>query len=237
MNNSISLTKPKMTTLDFSSLMDKAKKYVLAQDVLSLLTDNWCMQNIGNDILYLKHIYVEEEHSLYQIILSHNTEYSGVYKMELRGKDFQCKFDSTKEIFAIKTNNYFELSPFYTSKQIMELRVEDAVDFKESLFENIAEFSVDHLIFTNRGKKTYIRNLDLKQFKTKVLKFYEKNKATITDVSFVEKKKEYYISRFDLSEQEFKKQLIGLGYVTEQEYNLYSNKNTLDNSLIKIEII
>lgn len=238
--DSVSLLKAnvdKTNAINFYSLLDKAKKKVLAQDIISLLTENWCMQTIGNDILYLKHSYCEEEHSLYQIILSNNSEYSGIYKMELRGKDFSCKFDTQTETFMIKTSNFFELSPFYTSKQITELRQKDAIDFKESLIEMVNENNVDHIIFSNNDKKTYIRNVNFQQFKTKVMKFYEKNKATISSAAFIEKKKEYYISRFDLKEDEFKKELIGLGYITEKEYNTYANRSSKIQDILKIEII
>lgn len=236
MSNSITLSLTKNPAIDLAALKDDVKNTFLAQDIISLLTKHWCLQKIGNDILYLKHIFVEEEHSLYQIILSNNSEYSGVYKMELRGKDFHCKFNSHSDVFEIKTNNFFELAPFYTSKQITELRVADAVDFKQSLFDYIEQINVDHLIFIQNGNKTYIKNSNFQQFKTKVKNFYEKNHAKITGVSFIEKKKEYYISKFDLPEQEFRKQLIELDYVTEEEYIKYNNfKNNPD--IIKVDFI
>ncbi|MFW6046371.1 MAG: hypothetical protein ACOCP4_01080 [Candidatus Woesearchaeota archaeon] len=214
---------------------------------LRILLKNWCVQKIDDEYLFYKHFESDRKGVINQLILSGN-DYDGIYEFEIFGHDLELTNIYNKQlkemIMQIKSKSNFDLASFEQNNTTIKLyKTQD--DFWSNVRKIETKLStIDTVIISTTNKDIKIRQQGMGEikFKIKYKNLIKKHKDDIVSINFISKSKPLYISRDELSEQEFKNKLFDFGLITPEEYDLYAKSNkyvkaSLYRGLKKIKII
>lgn len=222
-------------------------KDLFVKSRIEMLLDSWCIQKMGEDeYLFFKHIISPRKSVLYQLVLSGGDD-DGIYEFELVNKNlsFETIEVDNKSILKVNTISNYDLAGFDKSefnKKLFLDNEDDRVTLKKYLRE-LSSF--DSIIL----EKYDGLNIELKQkpmgeikFKKKIAYYFKYELKTIKTITFKRKKSYKYISRLDLGSKNFKEELIKRGFVTEEEYEMYTKaslnqRKKYYDSLKRVEIV
>lgn len=227
----------------------KEMKTTYLKNKVNILLNNWCVQKINNEYTFFKHIQSDRKGVIHQVILSGN-EYDGVYELEIfgHGLTFENKVVDREAIMKINTNSNYDLAQFTKEShcETLEMRDNDINVFKEEFLKYNAKLSsYDVLKIYLKNKETITLNkkqIGEIRLKKQLRTLLRDNIIDIDKIKFYQKKRDLYLYREELGSIQFKEELIAKGYVTEEEYDLYTTQKeeickNLYKSLKKVEII
>lgn len=213
---------------------------------LSVLINNICFQKLDNTYIFFKHFASKKKGIIYQLLLSGN-DYDGIYEFNVFGHNVKFRNIITEEgstIFKIETTSNFDLAEFDVKDETTTIIKKDELQFKREVNSCIKKISLYDIILIHLEDDVIkLNNNFLGETRTKKqIREILKNSDDILKIDFIEKKKKHFISRYDLGEEEFKKQLIELNLISEEEYKLFTNFNdelnkNLETKFKKVEII
>jgi hypothetical protein len=92
----------------YISLSNKTKR-----TLLEVLKDRWMLYQLGNDSIYVTHVYAGRQDVLYQIILS-GQEWDGIYEFALKGKKIVAEgyIIDGKNTLVIESQGNYNLATF-----------------------------------------------------------------------------------------------------------------------------
>ncbi|QUH22035.1 hypothetical protein [Alkaliphilus sp. B6464] len=226
-------------------------KDVFLKTEIEILLNNWCVQQINQEYIFFKHFNSNRKGVIYQLILSGN-EYDGIYELEVFGHDLKFKNVFKKEIndlmIEVKTNGNYDLARF--NKKSYTFTVDRNITGDESFkieirkyLQQLSKIDIVEVI----GLDNSIIQFDQQElgeikFRGKLHNLLKKSINDIQKINFCKKKKQYYISKLDLGEEAFKKELFKRNMITPEEYEIYTTGDRNENAklfseLRKIEII
>lgn len=214
---------------------------------LELLMNNVCIQKLeDNSYVFFKHFASKKKGIIYQLLLSGDS-FDGIYEFKVFGHNVNFNKNITKEgvVVRIETTSNYDLAEFDVKDIITNIEKNNDIQFRQELDIILRKISNYDVINVYLGDEVIsINNNFIGEVKTKkqIRELLRKRYCDISRIECIEKKKKHYISRIDLGEKEFKRQLIELELVTEEEYNLYTKFNDklykeLESKYKKVEII
>ena len=128
-----------LTTINNAKLNIKDKEKIT---LTKLILDRWMLFNVSGDNMYVLHVASETTNTLYQIILGEESEWSGIYKLALKGKKVKWGgkiVDGRKTLVIESTENYepasFQNEETGAFEYITRLDFENDEDFKKALLK------------------------------------------------------------------------------------------------------
>lgn len=224
-------------------------KNIYLKTKLEILLNNWCVQKINNEYIFFKHFNSNRKGVINQLILSGN-DYDGIYEFEIFGHNLKMStvFDKTINdlVMKVESCSNYDLAVFNKKKNriIISKKNLSEEDFWKEIKKQLSRLSIFDIVVVNYDNADVI----IDQHQLGELKYrkktYEalKDKEKVKEVQFIQKKKPYYISRLDLGEEEFKRELIQRKLITPEEYDLFTSQNpeicsVIYKNLKKVEII
>lgn len=194
---------------------------------LDLLLSNTCIQKLDKDnYVFFKYFASNKKGILYQLLLSGDSD-DAIYEFGVFGHDVKF-IQKLRQPLRIETKSNYDLAEFDVKDITTTVMKENDIQFKQDLKEVLRNVSVFDIINVHVNDKVIVINNNLigeVKSKYQIRDILRKKYDGITKIEFIEKKKKHYISAFDLGRDEFKRQLIELNLVTEDEYNLYTKFN------------
>lgn len=207
-------------------------KDVYLKAKLEILLNNWCVQKTNNEYVFFKHFNSNRKGVINQLILSGN-DYDGIYEFEIFGHDLRMQniYDKTINdlVMKIESCSNYDLAAFNKKKNVITVskKTHSEESFWKEVSKQLARLSAfDIIIVSYSNEKVVIDQQQHGELKYRK-KTHEalKNKLDIQDVQFIQKRKQYYISRLDLGEEDFRNELIKRNLITPEEYSLFTTQN------------
>lgn len=231
-----------------SEKVEKSKaRDTVGKKKVELLMKKTCIQKLNsNSYVFFKHFASTQRGVIYQLILG-GEEFDGIYEFKMFGKDIGLKYGENKlgKCLEIDSSINFDLAEFDIKDVTTVFKRKNDVQFKGEMNTLLREcISYTSITFTfNDGKvQTVKHNSNEVKYKGIIRNILKEHFNDIKEVSCFEKKKKHYVSKIDLGEEEFKRELLELGLVTKEEYKLFTNFSNEDYNIYKedftnIEII
>lgn len=213
---------------------------------LELLMNNICVQKLDNDsYVFFKHFASKKKGVIYQLLISGDS-FDGIYEFKVFGHNVNFKNKITEDgvVVKIETTSNFDLAEFDVKDITTTIKMIDELQFKRD-FNKIKGKLINYdiiLVYLKNEIITINSNI-IGEVKTKKqIRELLRNNKDIVKMEFIEKKKKHYISKIDLGEQEFKRQLLELNLLSQEEYELYTKCNDkifseIQSKFKKVEII
>lgn len=226
-------------------------KDIYLKTKIEILLNNWCVQKTNNEYIFYKHFNSNRKGVINQLILSGNN-YDGIYEFEIFGHDlkFQNYYDHTinNMIIKIESLSNYDLATFIKKNtNVIIDRKEKNNDniFWDEINKNILKLlSYDSVVIETSNNIFELNHQQLGEikFKRKILTILKNYKPDINLIKFKQKKKQFYISRMDLGEEDFKAELFKRQLISPQEYDLFTKQDKqvcseLYKNMKKIEIV
>lgn len=201
-------------------------KDIYLKTQIEKLLNNWYVQKIKNEILFYKHFKSNKKGLIYQLILSGN-DYDGIYEFEIFGHNLSIKnvLKNNDVVMVVKSLSNCSLALFekgggktiLCSKQYLNNDF-----FKKDVIKRL--YNYDAVSVSTTTNKNILINLNEtgEIAERKIVAIF--NNEEVRMVQFIEKKDQYTISYIDMGAKKFKKELIEKGYVTLEEYTLFTSK-------------
>lgn len=202
---------------------------------LDLLMNNICVQKLEeNKYTFFKYFASKQKGILYCLLLT-GDELDGIYEFKVFGHDL--KFESVimdhGVVTKISSVSNYNLAEFDMKNVVTKVKKEDDIMFKKDMNKFLSkaiDFDVITIYFKNEIIEFNQKNYDEIKLKREIRSLIRNRYDDINSIEGLERKKKLYISALDLGVKEFKKQIIELDLVTEEEYALYTKFN---NDLFK----
>jgi len=224
-------------------------KNVYLKAKIEILLNNWCVQKTNNEYIFFKH-FNNRKGVINQLILSGN-DYDGIYELEIFGHNLKIHnvFDKTINdlVIKIESSSNYALATF--NKKNDKITVLRKNHGEESFWNEITHyisrlstFDIINIILENETITIDQQQLGELKFRKKTYECLKKYREQINNIQFIQKKKNYYISRLDLGEEGFKNELLKRKLITPEEYNLFTTQNKdicskIYKQMKKIEIL
>lgn len=202
---------------------------------LDLLMNNVCIQKLEeNKYTFFKYFASKQKGILYCLLLT-GDELDGIYEFKVFGHDL--KFETAIMDHGVVTKvcsvSNYNLAEFDMKDVVTEIKKENDITFRKEIkkfLPKIIDFDVVTIKFKNEIMEITQKNYDEISFKKEIRSILKNRYEDIESIEGLEKKKKLYISALDLGVKEFKKSIIDLNLVTEEEYSLYTK---FDNELFE----
>lgn len=244
--NYIDLIPPKA---EHTKIVANIKDIYLKAKIETLL-NNWCVQKTNNEYIFFKHFNSDRKGVINQLILSGN-DYDGIYELEIFGHNLKMYnvFNETINDLVIKveSSSNYDLATF--NKKSDKIAVLRKNHTEESFWKEVAQhishlsiFDTINIALENETITIDQQQLGELKFRKKTYECLKKYREQIKNIQFIQKKKNYYISRLDLGEEGFKNELLKRKLITHEEYNLFTTQNKdicskIYKQMKKIEIL
>lgn len=204
-------------------------KNVYTKTKMEILLNNWCVEKTNNEYIFYKHFNSDKKGVIHQLILS-GGDYDGIYEFEVFGHDlsFENVYDQNSNDLVMKINSLsnYDLAEF--NKKGYKFTVDKLNKTKDEFMADVTKYLSKLSRFDVVEVKKDSKVIELNQQQLGEVKFrkriYEFLKDNIDGIKFIQKKKQYCISKIDLGEKDFKEEIINMGLVTEEEYNTYTSQ-------------
>ena len=182
-----------------------------------------------------------------QLILSGN-DYDGIYEFEIFGHDLKMISIFDKNIndlvMKIESCDNYDLAVFNKRKRITVSKSIGRRQFWKEVAKQLSRLSSFDIVIVSYGeeKKTFDQQqLGELKYRRKTQEAL-KDRSKVQDVKFIQKRKQYCISRLDLGEEGFRNELIKRKLVTPEEYSLFTAQDedicsAMYKNLKKVEIL
>lgn len=210
-------------------------KDVKLRKKLEVLINNVCVQKLEeNKYTFFKYFASKKKGVLYCLLLT-GDELDGIYEFKIFGHNVNFENIITKDgtILRINTTSNYDLAEFDMKDVTTKIKREDDLIFKKEINKFISKLIYFDIVTIKLKNKTIELNQNSFgeiKFKKEIKNILKNKYNEIISIEGLEKKKKLYISSIDLGQKEFKKQIIDLDLITEEEYNLYTKFN---NELFK----
>jgi len=225
-------------------------KDIYLKTKIEVLLNNWCVQKTNNEYIFFKHFNSNRKGVINQLILSGN-DYDGIYEFEIFGHDLKMHniFDKSINDLVIKIDSAsnYDLATFNKRNNKITIFKRNHTD--ESFWHEISKyvsrlsaFDIINIILDGEIIIVDQQQLGELKFRKKTHEYFRQYKEQIKSIQFIQKKKQYYISRLDLGEEGFKNELFKRNLITHEEYNLFTTQNKdicskVYKNMKKIEIL
>lgn len=208
-------------------------KDVYLKAKIEILLNNWCVQKTNNEYVFFKHFNSNRKGVINQLILSGN-DYDGIYEFEIFGHNLIMKnvFDESINdlVIKIESSSNYDLAIF--NKRNNKTTVSKKNHTQESFWKEIAQqlsrlstFDIVTISYEDKTVTIDQQQLGELKFRKRVYEEIKLHKAEIQTVQFIQKRKQYSISRLDLGEEDFKNELFKRKLITPEEYRLFTAQN------------
>lgn len=225
-------------------------KDVYLKAKIEILLNNWCVQKTNNEYVFFKHFNSNRKGVINQLIFSGN-DYDGIYEFEIFGHDLKMQnvFDKSINDLVIKIESLSNYDLAIFNKKNNKITVSRKNHTDESFWQEIAKhvsrlstFDIINIILEDETVTIDQQQLGELKFRKKTHEYLKQYREQIKTVQFIQKKKQYFISRLDLGEEEFKNELFKRKLITPEEYNLFTTQNKdicskVYKNMKKIEIL
>lgn len=194
---------------------------------LELLMNNVCVQKLEeNKYTFFKYFAGKQKGVLYCLLLT-GDELDGIYEFKVFGHDlkFENVVTDCGVVTKIHSVSNYNLAEFDVKNVTTKIKKENELIFKKELNKFLSKsycYDSVSLFFKNEIIEIYQKNYDEVKFKKEIKAILKNRYNEVLSIEGLEKKKRLYISSLDLGVKEFKKQIIELDLVTEEEYNFYT---------------
>lgn len=229
MNNNLSLIPPKTPhTKVVANVKD-----VYLKTKLEVLLNNWCVQKTNNEYIFFKHFNSNRKGVINQLILSGN-DYDGVYEFEIFGHDLKMRnvFDRSINdlVIKIESSSNYDLAIFNKGNTVVSVSRKNLSEkeFGKEIAKQLSRLSTFDFIRFIYPDKTVVadqQQLGELKFRKKVYEHLKQRNEQPKTVQFVQKKRQYSISRLDLGEDGFRNELFKRQLITLEEYRLFTSQN------------
>lgn len=224
-------------------------KDVYLKAKLEILLNNWCVQKTNSEYVFFKHFNSNRKGVINQLILSGN-DYDGIYEFEIFGHDLKMISIFDKNIndlvMKIESCSNYDLAVFNKKKTCITVskKALDEDSFWKEVAKQLSRLSSFDIVIVSYGeeKKTFDQQqLGELKYRRKTQEAL-KDRSKVQDVKFIQKRKQYCISRLDLGEEGFRNELIKRKLVTPEEYSLFTAQDedicsAMYKNLKKVEIL
>ena len=217
---------------------------------IEVLLNNWCVQRTNNEFVFFKHFNSSRKGVINQLILSGN-DFDGIYEFEIFGHDLKIQNVFNKEIkdlvIKIDSHSNYDLAVFNNknNKLIYSKKNQTEESFWNEIAQPFSRLSTFDIVYIQVNDKVHTFDqqvLGELKFRKKINELIRFEKKNIQTIQFIQKKKQFYISRFDLGDEAFKNELLSRNLISEAEYQMFTSKNrekcmNVYKNMKKIEIL
>lgn len=197
---------------------------------LDILMKNVCIQKLEeNKYTFFKYFAGKQKGVLYCLLLT-GDELDGIYEFKVFGHDlkFENVVTDCGVVTRIHSVSNYNLAEFDIKNVVTKIEKENDIIFKKELNKFLSKafcFDTVKIVFKNEIIEVTQKNYEELKFKKEIKSILKNRYNDILSIEGLEKRKRLYISSLDLGVKEFKKQIVELGLVTEEEYNFYTKFN------------
>lgn len=197
---------------------------------LEVIMNNTCIQKLENNkYFFYKHFASKKKGIVYQLLLS-GDEFDGIYEFKVFGHNVHFK-NVVNELglgTKIDTVSNFDLAEFDVQDIKTIIKREHDLEFKSNVNEFLSKSLNYNVVTFLIGKEKIEVNqntLGEIKYKKKIKCILKERFSEIEEIICLEKKKKHYVSTIDLGRDEFKKEILDLNLISEEEYNLFTHFN------------